>query len=89
MRASLVSVTIVVPTFNESPNVEPLVARITAALEGEEADVLFVDDSTDDTPDVVRRSAERSAIPVRLIHRTIRVGGLSGAVVEACVRLTS
>ena len=41
-------VTVVVPTFNEGPNVEELVGRLAAAVEGIDAEVLFVDDSTDD-----------------------------------------
>ncbi len=43
--------------------------------------MIFVDDSTDDTPDVVREVAS-SPIPVRLIHRDQKTGGLGGAVLE-------
>ena len=71
----------VVPTFNEAPNVAELVRRLASATRGIEAEVVFVDDSTDDTPDVVRQVAESAPIPVRLIHRDEAVGGLSGAVV--------
>lgn len=70
------------PTYNEAPNAGELVRRVTAAVSGVEAEIIFVDDSTDDTPDVVRAIAEVAAIPVRLIHRTQRTGGLGGAVVE-------
>ncbi len=70
------------PTYNEAPNVGELVRRVTAAVSGLDAEIIFVDDSTDDTPDVVRAVAEVAAIPVRLIHRTQRTGGLGGAVVE-------
>ena len=83
------SVTVIIPTFNESPNVEPLVTRIAAALPGEAADILFVDDSTDDTPDVVAEVAKHSAVPVRLIHRTEPIGGLSGAVIEGLRAVTA
>ena len=76
------SVTIIVPTFNEAPNVEPLVARIAAATRGEDARIIFVDDSQDDTPGVISSVASRAELPVRLIHRDAAVGGLSGAVVE-------
>ncbi len=83
------SVTVIVPTFNESPNVEPLVTRIATALASEPAEVLFVDDSTDDTPDVVAGLATHSVIPLRLIHRLEPVGGLSGAVIEGLGAATS
>ena len=48
---------------------------------GIEAEVVFVDDSTDATPDVIREVAASAALPVRLIHRAARTGGLGGAVV--------
>src|SRR5690349_17795023 len=73
---------VIVPTYNEALNVEPLVERLTAALAGIDAEVVFVDDSTDDTPRVVREVAATAAIPVRLIHRDQPVGGLGGAVME-------
>jgi len=72
---------VVIPTFNEAPNVAELVTRIENALVGHDAEILFVDDSTDDTPDVVTRVAGEHAIPVRLLHRDEPVGGLSGAVI--------
>lgn len=75
-------VTVVVPTFNEGPNVAELVRRIAEATTGLDCRVLFVDDSTDDTPAVVARVAADAAIPVDLIHRDEPTGGLSGAVVE-------
>ena len=76
-----IGTTVVVPTFNESGNVSELVRRLGAACP-QGTEVLFVDDSTDDTPDVVRAVAGQAAIPVRLIHRDgdERVGGLAGAV---------
>lgn len=82
-------VTIVVPTFNEAPNVAELVRRIAAATRGIAAEVVFVDDSTDDTPDVVTAVAAASEIPVRLVHRSEPVGGLSGAVLEGLAGGTS
>jgi dolichol-phosphate mannosyltransferase len=74
--------TVVVPTFDEGPNVAELVRRLTEATAGLDAEVLFVDDSRDDTPDVIRRVAAASSLPVRLLHRDEPTGGLSGAVVE-------
>ncbi len=75
-------VTIVVPTFNERENVEELVVRAAAALDGVDAEILFVDDSTDGTPAEVERVAAAAPLPVRVIHREVNVGGLGGAVVE-------
>jgi len=77
-----VQLSVIVPTYNEAPNIEELVGRVTKAVEGIEAEIVFVDDSTDDTPDVVRRVAASATIPVRLIHRETRTGGLGGAVLE-------
>ncbi|WP_231384282.1 glycosyltransferase family 2 protein [Cellulomonas sp. URHD0024] len=81
--------TVIVPTFNESPNVGPLVELIEIALAGVDAEVLFVDDSTDDTPEAVARAARAARIPVRLLHRDEPVGGLSGAVVDGLVASAS
>jgi dolichol-phosphate mannosyltransferase len=75
------AVTVIVPTFNERDNVAELVARTAAALAGCEAEILFVDDSTDDTAAEVERVAATAALPVRVIHRADNGGGLGGAVV--------
>ncbi|WKT91052.1 glycosyltransferase family 2 protein [Microbacterium maritypicum] len=74
-------VTIIVPTFNERDNVAELVARTAVALEGWDAEILFVDDSADDTAAEVERVAADAPIPVRVIHRSENTGGLGGAVV--------
>lgn len=81
-RLTAVQLSIIVPTFNEAPNVAELVRRVTAAAEGIDAEIIFVDDSTDDTPDVIREVAASASLPVRLMHRSSRAGGLGGAVVE-------
>lgn len=73
--------TIIVPTFNEAPNVEELVDRVAAAVAGIDAEIVFVDDSTDDTPAEIDRVASEASIPVRCVHRAEPVGGLGGAVV--------
>lgn len=75
-------VTIIVPTFNERANVAELVARVSAALNGHDAEILFVDDSTDDTAAEVARVAADAPLPVRVIHRQENAGGLGGAVVR-------
>ncbi len=82
-------VSIVVPTRHEGPNVRPLVNAIERAMDGRRAEVLFVDDSDDDTPAVIAEVAEaqataESSLQVRTLHRPVgqRWGGLAGAVVE-------
>ncbi|MBW9121142.1 glycosyltransferase [Microbacterium trichothecenolyticum] len=74
---------IVVPTYNEAPNIAELVRRVTAAVHNRlDAEIIFVDDSTDATPEVIREVAASASLPVRLIHRDRPVGGLGGAVME-------
>jgi glycosyltransferase involved in cell wall biosynthesis len=75
-------VTVVVPTRDERENVLPLTERLRAVDRETPLDVLFVDDSDDDTPAVIRGLAGRSALHVGVIHRAPnrRDGGLSGAV---------
>lgn len=73
---------VIVPTFNEGPNVAELVRRTAAALRGRDIEILFVDDSTDDTPAIIRAVAADADVPVRLLHRDQPRGGLGGAVVE-------
>jgi dolichol-phosphate mannosyltransferase len=74
---------VLVLTRNEAGNVRPLVTRLAAALHDVPAEILFVDDSSDETPDVVSSIAAAAPLPVRLLHRTgpDRTGGLGGAVV--------
>lgn len=74
--------TIVVPTFNEGPNVAELLRRIGRAVDDRDFEVLFVDDSTDDTPQIIAAAAAASDFPVRMIHRDMPDAGLGGAVVE-------
>lgn len=74
------TLTVVVPSFNERDNVAPLVRRLETALVGTSAEILYVDDSTDDTAEVVRRLATTSKTPLRVIHREQPTGGLAGAV---------
>lgn len=75
--------TIIVPTRNEEGSVRPLLSSLADSLNGIPAEVLFVDDSGDSTPEVIRQSARECGLAVRLLHRPpgARTGGLSGAVV--------
>ncbi|WES63810.1 glycosyltransferase family 2 protein [Microbacter sp. GSS18] len=76
---------IIVPTFNEAPNIAELVSRIGGAVAGIEAEIVVVDDSTDDTPAAVLEAAATAPLPVRLVHRDNPAGGLGGAVLEGFV----
>lgn len=76
----MVAVSVIIPTYNEGPNVAPLVARISALPNI--AEVIFVDDSTDGTPAEIERIAATAGVPVRLLHRNEPVGGLGGAVLR-------
>jgi dolichol-phosphate mannosyltransferase len=78
---------VLVPTRNEAGNVEELLRRLAAAVAGVPTEVIFIDDSDDLTPEVIRSIARRGgggACQVSLIHRqdARRAGGLAGAVVD-------
>src|SRR5579871_6008935 len=76
--------TVVVPCYNERPNVAPLIAKLDAALEGIAWEVVYVDDnSPDGTAAEVRRIAQ-SDQRVRCIRRIGR-RGLSSAVIEGAL----
>ena len=77
-------ISLVVPTRNEAGKIEPLLMRIHQAVKGIATKVVFVDDSTDNTPDVIRKLQEWFPLPIKLIHRpqAERKNGLCGAVVE-------
>jgi dolichol-phosphate mannosyltransferase len=73
---------VVLPTRNEAGNIKPLLARLTAALDGVEFELVFIDDSDDQTAELLasQSSGDRR---IRMIHRDpeARAGGLSTAVV--------
>lgn len=72
---------VIVPTFNETANVAPLLARLSTALAGFSWEVIFVDDnSPDGTADHVRQLGLANP-QIRIIQRVGR-RGLSSAVVE-------
>ena len=79
----LPNLTVIIPTRNEAPNIEPLLAELAGVGPRQ---VLFVDDSDDHTPQLIR---SRTTIQVRLLHRdpADRAGGLGSAVllgIDAC-----
>jgi dolichol-phosphate mannosyltransferase len=75
---------IVVPTKNECDNVGCLVERLEAVLPTVAMEIIFVDASTDATPDLIERLASRCAHDVVLLRQSAdrRRGGLGGAVVQ-------
>jgi dolichol-phosphate mannosyltransferase len=78
------TLTVVVPCYNERPNVAPLIARLDATLYGINWEVVFVDDnSPDGTTAEVRRIAQTDP-RVRCIRRIGR-RGLSSAVIEGAL----
>lgn len=80
-RTAGAELTVVVPTYDERGNIEPLLARLDAALAGIAWEVVFVDDdSPDGTAAAVRRLA-RSDPRVRCLQRIGR-RGLSTAAIE-------
>ncbi|HEY3809900.1 MAG TPA: glycosyltransferase, partial [Acidimicrobiales bacterium] len=74
--------TVIVPTRNEAGNIAALVHRLDVALGDADAEILFVDDSSDDTPEQIKVVAATAKRPVRLMHREPgeRAGGLGSAV---------
>lgn len=76
-------VTIIVPTRNEAANIRPLLQRLAAAMAENRFEVLFVDDSTDDTAQHIKQIAGDFAFPVCVLARPpAQRNGLSGAVVD-------
>jgi dolichol-phosphate mannosyltransferase len=75
---------VIVPCYNERPNVAPMIKRLDAALRGIDWEVIYVDDnSPDGTAAEVRRIA-RLDPRVRCLRRVGR-RGLSSAVIEGAL----
>jgi dolichol-phosphate mannosyltransferase len=75
---------VIVPCFNERPNVAPMIAKLDTALRGIDWEVIYVDDnSPDGTAAEVRRIA-RIDPRVRCIRRVGR-RGLASAVIEGAL----
>jgi dolichol-phosphate mannosyltransferase len=75
--------TVIVPTRNEKDSVELLLTRLGPAVVPLGAEVIVVDDSDDQTPEVLAAKAPACPVPVRLLHRPpgSRKGGLGSAVI--------
>lgn len=64
---------IVIPTYNEKDNIDEIVKRIDAALVDDagsmlEKEILFIDDSTDDTPKIIESISKQKPY-IRYKHR--------------------
>lgn len=76
--------TVIVPCYNERPNIAPMVAALTAALSGLAWEVVFVDDNS---PDGTSAEAKRLAQENPHVRCLQRIGrrGLSSAVIEGAM----
>lgn len=81
-------VSIIIPTRNETENVGAMLSAIDALARSLDIEVIFVDDSDDDTTRVIESEAKERPFSVSYIHRpkTARNGGLGGAVVAGMRR---
>src|SRR5260370_13668039 len=64
--------TVIVPTRNEEQNVARLLERLGPAVDPLGAEIVFVDDSDDGTPEALAVSAPGCPVPVRLLRRSRR-----------------
>src|SRR6266581_418543 len=84
--------TVVIPTRNERDNIMPLLHELQEALDGIRVEIIFVDDSDDDTPLIIKDASVAmgtSMLHVHLEHRQpgiAREGGLATAVVHGMNR---
>ena len=75
-------VSVIVPTKEEADNVAPLLERLATIARVSAIEVIFVDDSDDDTAEAIRAAGSGFDAPVSVIHRPSgeRAGGLATAV---------
>ena len=73
-------ISIIVPTFNEKDNISPLLKRIHDVLGKIDHEVIFVDDSKDDTPEVIANIQKSDSTVV--LHHRVNEKGLATAVVK-------
>jgi cellulose synthase/poly-beta-1,6-N-acetylglucosamine synthase-like glycosyltransferase/putative flippase GtrA len=82
------TLSIVIPVMNEADNISPLLDRISRTIRNRSTEVIFVDDSRDDSSVKAVAKAQLSnkkrRFSVYIIHRVgaKRWGGLSGAVTD-------
>ncbi len=75
---------VVIPTRNEHASAPLLISQLAQALPELSYEVVLVDDSDDDTPELAQRLAAECGLNLRVIHREgqARRGGLSTAVIQ-------
>lgn len=75
---------VIVPCYNERPNVAPMIAKLDAALAGIAWEVIYVDDNS---PDGTANEIRRIAATDRRVRCVRRIGrrGLSSAVIEGAL----
>src|SRR5579875_2809518 len=85
--SNIFDLSVVIPTRNERDNIGPLLKSLQNALHDLYVEVIFVDDSDDDTSEVIqdaKRALDSSLLCIQLEHRLAgeaRAGGLATAVV--------
>lgn len=79
---------VIVPTFNESQNVQEVVKRLSECLVDVNWEVIFVDDDSPDSTAEIVRSLNSADPRVRVVHRIGR-RGLSTACVEGILSTSS
>jgi dolichol-phosphate mannosyltransferase len=72
---------VIIPTFNERANIDPLLARLRKTLQGIEWEAVFVDDNSPDGTAAYLREIARSDRRVRVLQRIGR-RGLASACIE-------
>ncbi len=84
LQSWLPALSLVVPTRNEADNVAELVRRVERAMPDLPMEIIFVDDSTDGTPEAIEALHGRVRPEIVLVHRPPeqRGDGLGGAVVR-------
>jgi cellulose synthase (UDP-forming) len=91
-QPAICDLTVVIPTRNERDNIMPLLHELQEALDGIGVEIIFVDDSDDDTPLIIKDASvamETSMFHFHLEHRQsgiAREGGLATAVVHGMNR---
>ena len=80
--------TVLIPTYNEQENIPELLRRLVEALPPGDGDssaaaaprLLFVDDGSDDTAELLTAAADSCPLPITVLHRDVPEGGLGGAI---------
>jgi dolichol-phosphate mannosyltransferase len=76
-----VEISVIVPTLNEAENLPELLKRIDAALDGNDYEVIIVDDNSKDQTPAICADLSQS-YPLKLMVRGAPCNGLSGAVLH-------